>query len=170
MGMARGRWRLHAVAWVFALMGSPHPAFAQPLAMATTRPYSSFVELNVDAGLALEFHDSRRHWLGAAATGLGLFNGNHVWEFTVGLRDTFKESHELTFALARLGVESGLGLHAEGLWSFSDGAVGAGAGLSLSILNLEGVALFDASRTKQLLLFLRVPLGLIVHAMRERAQ
>jgi len=165
MGVTKGHWPLPAVVAMFASMGSLHPAFAQPLRMELSRPYAPFVAGNLDGGLALESRDTQFRWLGAASAGLGLFNGNHVWEFTVGLRDILGERHELTLALARLGVENGLGFHAEGLWSFSDAAVGAGAGLSFSILNAEGVVLFDPSRTTCLLIFLRVPVGLIVRSV-----
>lgn len=153
---------------VFALLGSTHAARAQSSLPIEGRPYAPYIALNLDAGLDLGSRDNRRHWLGAAAAGLGLFNGSHVWELTAGLRNIVNHRNDLTVALARMGVDNGLGIHAEGIWSLTDSAAGVGAGLSFSILNLEGVALADKQRTRQVSLFLRVPIGLIIHAGRSR--
>jgi hypothetical protein len=155
---------------VFAiLVGSsfPVPALAQSDPIEASRPYAPFTALNLDGGLAMQSAGTRLRWLGAAAAGLGFFNGSHVWEATAGLRDVFAGRRELTFALARLGIQNGIGFHAEGLWSFTSSAPGAGAGLSFSLLNVEGAVLFDSDRTRCLLFFLRLPVGLFIEAGRS---
>ena len=154
---------------IFAGAAFPRPVLAQPDPIEASRPYAPFVDLNLDGGLAMQSPGTRLHWLGAAAAGLGFFNGSHVWEVTAGLRDVIAGRRELTVALARLGIQNGLGFHAEGLWSFTNSAAGAGAGLSFSLLNAEGVLLFDSARTRSLLLFLRLPVGLIIEAGRSHA-
>lgn len=160
-----------ALLFVFAMLatlGTARRVLAQTFPLETG-PYAPFVAVNLDGGLALQSHGDGRRWLGAAAAGLGLYNGNHVWEATVGLRAVIHDRRELSVALARMGIENGLGFHAEGIWSFSDTAAGAGAGLSFSVLNAEGMVLFDSNRTKCLLLFLRLPVGLMIHVGHSRA-
>jgi hypothetical protein len=145
------------------------PAFAQSLPLEASRSYAWFIPLNLDGGLALNLDGARSRFLGAASAGVGIFNGSHVWECTAGLRDIFQDHREMAVALARSGVENGLGFHAEGLWGIAAAAAGAGAGLSFSIVNVEGSVLFDPHRTKYLSLFLRVPVGLMIHAATTRA-
>lgn len=157
-------------ALVFAGAIQPaNSARAESLPLEASRPYSPFVALNLDGGLARNFASERFRWLGAASAGLGYFNGSHVWDFTVGLRDGLHDRRELMFSVARQGVENGLGFHAEGLCGFAPVAAGVGAGLSFSILNAEAAMLFDDARTKYLSLFLRVPVGLIIHSARSPA-
>src|SRR5664279_1796708 len=103
-------WPMLSVLTVIATMGCARAAYAQTFPLETG-PYAPFVAVNLDGGLAMQSHGDGLRWLGAAAAGLGLFNGNHVWEATLGLRDLVHDRHELTVALARLGIENGLGLH-----------------------------------------------------------
>jgi hypothetical protein len=154
---------------VVAAIAHTSPARTETFPLEASRPYAPFVALNLDAGLARNFTRDRFRWLGAAAAGVGLFNGSHVWDFTAGLRDTLRDRRELTVSVARQGVENGFGFHAEGLCGLAPVAAGVGAGLSFSILNAEAAMLFDHPRTKYLSLFLRVPVGMIVHAARSHA-
>jgi len=164
--MGERPWSFLAALALLASIASSRPARAETFPLEGSRPYAHFVALNLDGGLARSFASNRFRWLGAAAAGLGLFNGSHVWDFTVGLRDMLHDRRELTVSVARQGVENGLGFHAEGLCGFVPVASGVGAGVSFSILNVEAAMLFDRARTKYLSLFLRVPVGLIIHTAR----
>jgi hypothetical protein len=123
--------------------------------------------MHVDAGAARSFARDRFGWLLAGAAGLGLYDGSHVWDFTLGLRKIERDPYQVTFSTSRTWVESGLGLHAQALWLPSPGTVGAGAGASFSLLEAQVAMLLDDSRTKYAALFVHVPVGLIVHHLRR---
>lgn len=138
-------------------------ASAEAFPLATGPSYRPFFAVNLDGGVARNVDPGRFGWLAAGAAGLGFYDGNHVWDFTLGLRKIARDPYQVVLAASRIWVESGLGLHARTLWLPARGDWGAGAGVSFSIVGAEVATLFDGQRTKYAALYLHVPVGLILH-------
>jgi hypothetical protein len=138
-------------------------ASAEAFPLATGPAYRPFLAVNVEGGGARNIDADRFGWLAAGAAGLGFYDGNHVWDFTLGLRKVARDPYQVVLAAARIWVESGLSLHARSLWLPSHGDWGAGAGVGFSIIGAEAAVVFDEQRTKYAALYLHVPVGLILH-------
>jgi hypothetical protein len=149
--------------WATPRAAAQAPAFGLGMAPDAGRPLAPFLSLDLDGGLARSSEHSRWLLLGAATAGLGLYNGLRVWTFNAGVRGMRNEGRAAVVAVSRTSVESGFGLHGGGLWDFGRAAPGVSAGLSLSLLNLQGDLLFDGARTCYLSLFVRVPVGFLAH-------
>jgi hypothetical protein len=138
-------------------------AMVQALAPDAGRPYAKFVTLDLDGGVARSTEHSRWLLLGAASAGLGLYNGLRIWTFGAGIRGMRNDERAAIVTISRTGVESGLGLRWGGLWDLDRAAPGLSAGVSLSVLNLQGDILFDGARTCHLSLFVRIPVGFLAY-------
>lgn len=161
--MAVGPRRSAALVLAIAVFASPAPAVAQTMELAPKRAYTSFASLDLDAGAARSLETSRWLLLGAATAGLGLYDGSRIWSVAAGLRGLRGEERAAIVTVSRSSVETGIGLHAGALWDLGRDAPGASAGLSFSLLDLEGDLLFDGSRTRYLLLFIRIPVGFLTY-------
>jgi hypothetical protein len=119
--------------------------------------------LDLDAGAAWEAEGGRWRLLGAATAGIGFYNGSRIWGLGAGLRGVRGDERAVIATASRMSVESGIGLHASALWDVGRAAAGAAAGVSFSVLNLEGDLLLDDPRTKFVSLFVRIPAGFLTY-------
>jgi hypothetical protein len=144
-------------------LGPEAPRSHAAEAMGPPRGYAPFVALQLDGGGARDLERHRSGWLGAAAAGVGLYDGSHVWELTAGARGIRGDQRALTVSASRATVETGLGARAGALWDLDRRAAGFGGGVSFSVLNLEGDLVLDGNPTASLSLFVQVPVGLLAY-------
>jgi hypothetical protein len=158
---SRGSW-LVAALW----LASARTAAGQSPPLASSRPYAPFISLQLDGGVARNFERGRWGLLGGGGAGVGLYNGDHVWDFTADVRGVRADQRAIAISGARTTVENGLGLHAGVIWDLDRRAPGMRVGLSLSLLNLEGAIIHDGGPTTHLSLFVRVPVGFLAYLAR----
>jgi hypothetical protein len=155
--------RLAAVSLLAALALEARMAAGQRAIITPPRSYRPFVSLHLDGGGARNFERGRWGLLGAAAAGVGLYDGDRIWDFTAGVRGVRGDQRAVTLEAARATVESGFGYRATVIWDLDRRAAGVGAGLGLSLLKLEGDIVFDGKPTVYALLFVSVPVGFLAH-------
>jgi hypothetical protein len=163
MSSARTRTATRALL-VLALLGVAAPARAQ-LAPSGVRRLGPALDLDGGGGRASDGHG----WGGFGRLGAGVYLIND--EQYAGLTATAavaswrKPAFGLSAAWAH--VETGLGATGGGEIT-TGGVVGFQAGLSLSVLHVEGQLLLDTPRTKALVFYLRIPLGLLYGVLKTR--
>jgi hypothetical protein len=140
----------------FALFGAA-PAFAQ-IPLPVGHRIGPAVDLEIGGGRATAGHG----WGVLAGVGLGVFSLTQSRVVGVTATASYVPWQPFAFGLAGAfaHVETGLGFGA-GAHVTTHAVWGVHAGPSLSLLHLEGQIQFDDRTTKALVLFLRLPVGLI---------
>jgi hypothetical protein len=138
-------------------------AAGQVAVVSQERSYAPFASLHLDGGMARNFDRHRWGLLGGVAAGMGLYDGAHIWNFTAGVRGMRGDQRAVTISGARATVESGWGLSTAAIWDLDRKVPGIGAGVSLSLLTLEGDLVFDGTPTKYVSLFVSLPVGFLAY-------
>jgi hypothetical protein len=166
--LIRGRYvSMSLLAFVGATMNArPVVAEAVPpsspaaAAAAAARSDVAFPAFQIEGGIARDIE--RHRWVGlvGAAAGVGLYDGNRLWELTAGAQ---VGRRVVTISLDRTSVQTGLGLHGTTLWDLDRRAPGLGVGVSFSLLEVQGSLVLDDPLAGYVSVFLRVPVGFLIH-------
>jgi hypothetical protein len=123
----------------------------------------AFPTFHIDGGIARDLERHRWQGLIGAAAGVGLYDGTRLWELTAGAQ---AGRRTVTIALDRTTVQTGLGVHGTALWDLERRAPGLGAGVSFSLLEVQGSVVFDDAVAGYVSVFLIVPVGFLIHLAR----
>lgn len=139
------------------------PSFPAAAASAATRGDVAFPAFQIDGGIARDLE--RHRWVGlvGAAAGVGLYDGNRLWELTAGAQ---VGRRMVTISLDRTTVQTGLGLHGTTLWDLDRRAPGVGVGVSFSLVEVQGSIVLEDRLAGYISIFLSVPVGFLVHLAR----
>lgn len=166
---ARGR---HLGLWLplcFAVwVGGASPARAVPADVDPSDTNRRFIVVNLDAG-SLQVHPS---WdfqqMGRLAGGIGWFNGRRIIGVQAEAGAHIGPSYSLGLGAEYSSVRTGLSGGVAVMRNLTAEAFGARAELGLSVVRLQAVAFADGRDTRQLSLFVRIPIGLIVAVLTGR--
>jgi hypothetical protein len=125
--------------------------------------YRRFVALDLDAGGARD--SSGWQLFGRAGAGLSLFDGQRLWTATVDVAGFRSDRRTVGLSGQFASVATGLGATVTVLRDVTEGAFGAGAGVSFSLVHVQALVFADEPRTKKLVFFVRVPVGLLGHVL-----
>ena len=116
------------------------------------------------------FSPARWRAFGRVGAGLGHFDGQRLLSATLELGTHGASRTTLGLSGQIVSVQAGLGATATVLRDVSHGGYGAGLGVGFSFLQLQGLVFQNGPATRALTLFLRAPLGLLIHVWRARSR
>src|SRR5580765_3604981 len=123
--MPRVRLLSIAVFSVAALAALARPAAAQTVGgppigalLLPTHEYRPYPSLDIDGGGAYNFEAKKFRLVGTASAGVGFFDGEHILDFTAGVRGMLHDEVALVVEASRISVDNGLGMHGKFLWDF----------------------------------------------------
>jgi hypothetical protein len=138
----------------------PSPAATAP---EVARGDVLFPAFRIEGGIARDLEGHRWQGLAGAAAGLGVYDGDRIWELTAGAQ---AGRPAVTISVDRTTVQTGLGVHGTALWDLDRRAPGLGAGVSFSLLEVQGGVVLDDGVAGFVSLFVNLPVGFLIHLAR----
>jgi hypothetical protein len=140
-----------------------------PMVPALQEPTRRLWALDLDGGASRDLGPSGG-WraFGRIGAGLGWFDGQRLLGATLALGGHRSSRATLGLGGQIASVQSGLGATATVMRDLTHGGFGAAVGGSFSLLNVQAQIFQNGPSTRAVTIFLRAPLGLLLHIWRSR--